>query len=221
MKLRIELAVALGLLTAAGAAGPCRAGSSLSQSDIVTWNLSVTDPNLYPGGSSATTISLVGPGSGDNSLVGLVGADLTATSTELLFNFSGTDHGYLLFQTPPLVNGADFWCSASAAYPTSCSDQTVAGEAVAVHGPTNWTLLSGTLVIASGGKPDGVGSDIVYNVDQSWMANGQTFSVTGTITTDGARTTAVPEPGMLSLLLSGMLALGGVTARRKRLSQPG
>jgi hypothetical protein len=193
---------------------PCSA-NSLTASDIVTWNLTVTSPDTYPP-STATSVNIIGPGTGDNSQLGLAGADLTSTATDLLFNFSGTDNGYLLFQTPTLFNGANFWCSASAAYPDSCSDQSVAGEAVAVIGPTEVNPLSGDLVIASGGTR--VGSDIVYDVDQTWTLNGQTFSVVGTITTNGTITTAVatPEPSALSLLLSGVLALALLEATKRR-----
>jgi hypothetical protein len=132
-----------------------------------------------------------------SSQVGLLGSDLASTSNNLSFNFSGTDNGYLLFQTPVLFTGFDFWCSASAAFPPSCSDQASAGEALATNGPTEATPLSGNLVIASGGTL--MGSDIVYNVDRSWTTNGHTFTVTGTITTDG-KITSVPEPSSLALV---------------------
>jgi len=77
---------------------------TLSLSDIVDWNL-----NLINGPYSW---DLEGPTSGNNSAVYLVGSDVTASATQLFFNFSGTDDGYFLFQTGP-HNGDTYYCDAT------------------------------------------------------------------------------------------------------------
>jgi hypothetical protein len=79
----------------------------LSASNILDWNL-VLNEGTNP------TFDILGPLSGSNSVVGVVGADLSATATQLLFNFSGTDSGYALFQHPSLFAGSDFWCFSTA-----------------------------------------------------------------------------------------------------------
>ena len=47
-----------------------------------------------------------------NSVVQLAGTDLTATLTDLSFNFSGADDGYLLFQQG-LYSGTHYYCDAT------------------------------------------------------------------------------------------------------------
>jgi hypothetical protein len=56
----------------------------LSTGNILDWNLLLND--------SMTTLDLVGPPGGQNS-AGVGGSDLSATATQLLFNFSGMDGG--------------------------------------------------------------------------------------------------------------------------------
>jgi hypothetical protein len=45
------------------------------------------------------TWDLTSPASGNDSAVRIVGSDVRASPAQLLFNFSGGDNGYLLFQT--------------------------------------------------------------------------------------------------------------------------
>jgi hypothetical protein len=40
------------------------------------------------------------------------GADLTATATDLFFNFSGAADSFLLFQIPPTYSGYYYYCDA-------------------------------------------------------------------------------------------------------------
>jgi hypothetical protein len=56
----------------------------LAAANIVDWKLTETD-------GSGNTITLTGPNSGSDSEVLLEGNDLTATATDLYFNFSGSD----------------------------------------------------------------------------------------------------------------------------------
>lgn len=72
----------------------------LSKADILSWNL-----QLNGAGASTTLLS------NGTSDVLLQGIDLTATPTQLLFNFSGTDGGYFAFQaTPGLFSGNKYVC---------------------------------------------------------------------------------------------------------------
>jgi len=81
----------------------------LSPSNIVNWSLTLFAPT-----SSPTTYDLFGPLSGNNSSVYISGSDTTASSTQLLFNFSGTDFGYLLFQYGVGIHdGNHYYCAAT------------------------------------------------------------------------------------------------------------
>ena len=55
---------------------------ALNQLDITDWNLVLTD--------GASTGNLLGPLSGNNSIINLVGTDLTATASGLFFDFGDT-----------------------------------------------------------------------------------------------------------------------------------
>jgi hypothetical protein len=75
---------------------------ALTQLDVVDWNLLLDD--------SSTTFTLLGPGSGANSQLGVVGTSFVATPTELTFDYSqGLGH-YVLFQNPGLGSSINFWC---------------------------------------------------------------------------------------------------------------
>ena len=107
---------------------------TLSGTNLLDWNLLLNN--------GTTTFDLLGPLSGSNSMFVGGGADLSATATQLLFNFTNTDHGVAAFA----VGGgpADFWCSGLDA----CEVGTP-GESLAIGLPAQYTELSGTQVIAS------------------------------------------------------------------------
>jgi len=123
----------------------------LGASNILNWNLLLND--------GTNTIDLLGPLSGSNSALGVAGSDLSATATQLLFNFSGSDNGWVLFQAPVLSTGSNFWCSGImpngiGGKTTGCSDEP-AGETLNVKPePNEFTSLSGTQVIASTTIPE-------------------------------------------------------------------
>jgi hypothetical protein len=80
----------------------------LGASDILSWNLTGT-------GNGGTTFNFVPADSivevGNNTDVFNPNAgtpDLTATASHIYFNFSGTDGGYLGFQTPPAYQGEHY-----------------------------------------------------------------------------------------------------------------
>ncbi len=68
---------------------------------------------------SASDLNLVGPGASlnlttSNSALEFVGADLSATVTDLFFNFSATDNGYLLMQeTGYHHSGYHYYCDSA------------------------------------------------------------------------------------------------------------
>ena len=135
----------------------------LTATNIVDWSLTLND--------GTNTFSLFGPSSGNNSVVYSQGADVSASATQLLFNFSGTDNGLFLFQAG-LFSGMHYYCAATqlgACY---------AGETVV---PTS-----------------------VFTLYQNASRSG-----------DVVIGSAVPEPGTLLLVGSGLLGAVG-TLRRKR-----
>jgi PEP-CTERM motif len=76
-----DFATASGTVTTDGKIG------LLTQADILDWNITVTvDGNHYP---------LTGPLSGSSSVFTLVGPVLTATATQMLFDFQSTGVGFL------------------------------------------------------------------------------------------------------------------------------
>jgi hypothetical protein len=72
---------------------------TLSVGDIVSWNLLLND--------GVSTFDLMGT---SNSAVGVVGTSLSATTTDLSFNFSNSTEDYVLFQNPSLGSGINFLC---------------------------------------------------------------------------------------------------------------
>jgi hypothetical protein len=189
----------------------CSAGpisGPLSVGNILDWDLTVTDPT-----QSTTEVSIIGP---SDSELGLVGSDVTENASDLFFNFSGSDNGWLLFQTPTLFTGTEFWCSAASASPNGCSDNPSVGESLATNGPTEDSpVMSGNVAIGTGGTVSG--ADMIYTVDESWTVGDNTFSVTGTITTGPIPVVgAVPEPSTLGLLGLGMAVMAFWKARASR-----
>ena len=76
----------------------------LTSGNIVDWTLLLDD--------GTSTFTLTGPLSGNNSVVFSQGIDISATATQLLFDFSGVDDGIFLFQQG-LFSGMHYYCAAS------------------------------------------------------------------------------------------------------------
>jgi hypothetical protein len=107
-------------------------GTLLSSSNILDWDLSLDD--------GTTAWGLLGPPT-TNSTFRVGGSDFSATATQLLFNYSGTDHGFIVFeQTADLA----FWCAS----PEACEIGTP-GESLFTGNADQYTSLTGTQVIAS------------------------------------------------------------------------
>ena len=94
----------------------------------------------------------------------VVGSDTTGTATDIFFNYSGADDGYLLFQQG-LFSGMHYWCNATSSTtcfqgaspaPESFSDpsaqnearsgnQIIATAAASVSEPASLALLAAAL----------------------------------------------------------------------------
>jgi hypothetical protein len=115
----------------------------LSQSDITSWSIAITD--------SAASVVL-DPTSGQVLLTGSV---LSATSTDLYFNFSSSlDYsGLLIFENASIGDNGPFWCATNGgcygeSFP-AIGVSTVYGES-----PIEQFGLAGNTVIASSGVPE-------------------------------------------------------------------
>lgn len=85
----------IGTITTDGAIGV------LATADITNWDLVLN-------GANSATFNLTGA----NSKVVISGADVTATATDLLFDFGAINDGYLLFQVT-LASGTQYYCDAA------------------------------------------------------------------------------------------------------------
>jgi hypothetical protein len=112
----------------------------LGAGNILNWNLLLND--------GSTTFDLLGPLSGSNSQFGVSGSDLSATATEMVFNFSGA--GWAMFQAPTLFSGFDLWCTQGT---IQCTSSTGTGEVLTTSGANQFTALSGMQVIATVPEP--------------------------------------------------------------------
>jgi hypothetical protein len=115
---------------------------TLATSDILNWVLTVNDGTI-------TSDGLGGPSSGNNSQVLVLGSDLTASATQLLFNFSGSDEGGLLFEGAILGDNGPFVCYVAT---SGCGESGGVSLAAEIgEADTVDTALSGTHVIATVG----------------------------------------------------------------------
>jgi len=110
----------------------------LGTSNIVDWNLVLND-------GTNPTFTLAGS---SNSEEEVIGSDLTATATQLLFNYSGSDEGWFLLESLTIGDLGPFVCwEASTACSTAVAGASLAtqdGEADIVY-----TALSGEGVIGT------------------------------------------------------------------------
>jgi hypothetical protein len=112
----------------------------LSTPDILGWDLTLNGL-----GASATLTS------GGGSTFVLVGGDLTATPTQLLFDFSGSDGGYLLFQeNPGLFSGNKYYCI-NTTNPTCAPGASVVPGAFS-DASAQYQAMSGLQIIGTAGQ---------------------------------------------------------------------
>ena len=156
MKFAFKLLATAAVTIAAGTAVPANAATYLLNYTIGSGNVtgSITTDGVL-GSLSASDISafdlLLNDGVGtfditnSNAAVGISGNTLTATSTGLSFNFSGS--GYALFQAPNLGSSMTFFCLEAG---SACTG-TNSGSTVDVHSvfPGQHISQEGTVQFAS------------------------------------------------------------------------
>jgi len=121
-----------GFITTDGSTG------TLGTSDIVDWNLVLND-------GTNPTFTLTGS---SNSQEEVIGSDLTATATQLLFNYSGSDGGWFLLENLTIGDFGPFVCWEAS---EGCSGAPAGASLAAQNGDDNivYTTLSGEGVIGT------------------------------------------------------------------------
>jgi len=131
---------------------------TLGSSDIVNWNLVLND-------GTNPTFDL----NGSNSQEQVIGADLSATATQLLFNFGGTDGGSFDIENPGLSQNGPVICyEAGSSFPF-CQNGTPVPPANSIVLDTllpetdfvYTTGLTGTEVIGSVATPEPASAALV------------------------------------------------------------
>jgi hypothetical protein len=117
---------------------------TLARANITDWLITLMN--------GANSFTLRGPLSGGNSQLLLVGTGLSATATDLSFNFSSVG-SFALFQNPNIGSGQNWYCPESIS--ANCAGSGV-GESINVDSRQN-TPRTGNIVLASvvaGGVPE-------------------------------------------------------------------
>lgn len=117
---------------------------------------SLTDINSFSFGVTQATSTDTGGAGGTEKEPGntvttvLAGNDFTATSSALLFNFSGDDNGYLAFEVVLPTGALEYLCWSNGTAPCSPGDpQGIAISNILGDGAYSFVGESGTQVIAS------------------------------------------------------------------------
>lgn len=113
----------------------------LTDADILDWDVTVTQ--------GADSFTLQGPGGANNSEHLLFGTALTATLTDLLFNFSSGPGNAFIIQAPFIGSSETFWCVDTGA----CVGHNSSQEQIAATTFANRTATpyAGDIIIASVG----------------------------------------------------------------------
>jgi hypothetical protein len=140
----IDGGAVVGTITTDGATG------TINPSDFIAWDLQLSGPGSTVTISSSDAIHAV-YGSG---------VDITADATQVSFNFSGSDDGFLVFQQT-MGSGQTYWCvnstnstcndnesvvpqgfmDPSAQFATRSGIQVIASAAGAAPEPATWALM--------------------------------------------------------------------------------
>lgn len=134
VNLTVGLGSATGDILTDGATGP------ISSSDVVDWSLT--------GNNGTSSFTLLGPLSGNNSILAMTAGAASATPTQILFDFSATNN-YMFFLgfTGP-VSGSVV-CFVAAPNSGICPPVNGVGqETVTYHSVTQAQAEAGTVVIA-------------------------------------------------------------------------
>lgn len=153
----------------------------LTDDNVLDWTVSVTNGN--------DTQTLFGPLSGDNSLLRLKGTALSASATQLLFDFEGA--GILMFATEfsPAVRG--YCMDGQTFFPFRCGEDNILGSErifFGLRGPDNVNVFTNGVVVL-GAAVDGPPSPPA----------------------------SVPEPTAWALMIMGF-GLAGAQLRRRRVT---
>jgi hypothetical protein len=129
---------------------------TLDISQFVAWDLTVTGT----GNSGLESYNLTNANSvvlnyGANGYYGAYSDDVTATAQHIYFNFSGSDAGYLGFQSGGAYTGDHYWCSATGNQGFDC----LAGGQTATpvdysDSSTQFQSFSGNQIIATTAVPE-------------------------------------------------------------------
>jgi hypothetical protein len=107
-------ATVTGFITTDGAVGVLSAG------DITDWNLTITCPSSVGAACNGQygSFSFLGPNSGNDSTMQLVGSSLVATSSTLTFNYNNPNFSTLQFNTliTPVNRVVLDWCGPQGNY---------------------------------------------------------------------------------------------------------
>ena len=114
---------------------------TLGFGNILDWNLLLND--------GSGTFTNEGPLSGNNSQLDFIGTNLTATATQLLFNFSGPA-GAVMFQNPAIGSGVNYWCMQVTI--SECVSGGFIGEGVRVSTTLQTRGFEGNQVIGTAGS---------------------------------------------------------------------
>lgn len=119
---------------------------TLTTANILDWNLEVAN--------ASSSTDLLGPLSGNNSGVDVVGSGLSATADDLLFDFNVD--GFAIFQGPTLFDGIDLVCYQGGNPNGGCTGDGPSQEIVdGPQGPNEHNFgLSGTQVIGTVATPE-------------------------------------------------------------------
>lgn len=98
----------------------------LSTGDILDWNITMTE--------GSDTFTLQGASGSNNSTALLYGSGLSATATQLLYDYN-SGYGFLLIQSPNSGSGQTFWCVQG----NGCYNFDGPGEAIDPHTSFNFT----------------------------------------------------------------------------------
>lgn len=129
---------------------------TLDISQFVAWDLTV----IGTGNSGLESYNLTNANSvvlnyGANGYYGAYSDDVTATAQHIYFNFSGSDAGYLGFQSGGAYTGDHYWCSATGNQGFDC----LAGGQTATpvdysDSSTQFQAFSGNQIIATTAVPE-------------------------------------------------------------------
>jgi PEP-CTERM motif len=150
----------------------------LDSANVVDWTLTVKIDVLG-------AFTLLGPLSGNNSDLVVIGSSFTATSTDLLFDFSNTTNDVVSFRNPSSGSAANAWC---------------------MNGPFNGPP-GPPVDIGCGFVPPTIARETLQITSFLFDPNIRDVQ--------SVATRAVPEPGTLALFGAGLAGLAVIRYRRK------